>query len=115
MQSRALSILAVTGLLCMAGAAPAEAQRRQGGQEPQLPAGAGQQLVQNLCAQCHGLNRIVSSSGYDRGAWRALIDTMMALPDAQAIADAGVAGCVQKPSDPLQIAATIAGLLGWEL
>ena len=84
MQSRALSILAVTGLLCMAGAAPAEAQRRQGGQEPQLPAGAGQQLVQNLCAQCHGLNRIVSSSGYDRGAWRALIDTMMALPDAQA-------------------------------
>jgi len=37
------------------------------------------------------------------------------LPDAQAIADAGVAGCVQKPSDPLQIAATIAGLLGWEL
>ena len=84
MQSRALSILTVTGLVCLAVAAPAEAQRGRGGQEIQLPEGAGQQLVQNLCTRCHGLNQIVRSSGYDRPGWRALIDTMIALADTQA-------------------------------
>jgi len=84
MQSRSLSILTVTGFLYLGLVAPAEAQRGRG-EEVRLPAGAGQKLVQDLCAQCHGLNRITRSSGYDQPGWRALIDTMMALPDAQAI------------------------------
>jgi CheY-like chemotaxis protein len=37
------------------------------------------------------------------------------VPNDQAIAGAGAAGCVQKPFDPLRLGATIAGLLGWEL
>ena len=83
MKSKALSILTVTGFLYLVLIVPAEAQRGRG-EEIRLPAGAGQQLVQSLCAQCHGLNRITRSSGYDQAGWRALIDTMMALPDAQA-------------------------------
>ena len=81
MQHKALSIVTIAGFLCLVAAVPAEAQSGQG---THLPTGAGQQLVQSLCAQCHGLNRITRSSGYDQAGWRALIDTMMALPDAQA-------------------------------
>ena len=84
MRSKVFSILAVAGSLCLLLVALAKAQRGQNGQEVRLPEGAGQQLVQSLCAQCHGLNQIVRSSGYDLPGWRALIGTMIALPDAQA-------------------------------
>ena len=84
MRSKVFSILTVAGSLCLLLVALAKAQRGQNGQEVRLPEGAGQQLVQSLCAQCHGLNQIVRSSGYDLPGWRALIGTMIALPDAQA-------------------------------
>ena len=84
MQSKALSILTITSFICLVLTATTEAQGGRGGEEIQLSAGAGQKLIQNLCTQCHGLNQIVRSAGYDQAGWRALIDTMMALPDAQA-------------------------------
>ena len=56
--------------LCLLLVALAKAQRGQNGQEVRLPEGAGQQMVQSLCAQCHGLNQIVRSSGYDLPGWR---------------------------------------------
>jgi virginiamycin B lyase len=61
---------------------PAEAQR--GGPPIQLPAGAGQELVQGKCTQCHGLNLIVNSAGFTRQAWADLVSTMVALPESEA-------------------------------
>ena len=48
-----LTFVLLTGLVLVA---PIEGQR--GGQQIQLPAGAGQELVQSKCTQCHGLNTI---------------------------------------------------------
>ena len=82
MRSKVFSVLTVAAFLCLVVAAPAEAQR--GGQQIQLPAGPGQELVQSQCTQCHGLNQILNSSGYSEDDWEALVASMVALPDAQA-------------------------------
>jgi virginiamycin B lyase len=62
----------------------AVAQGQRGAQQVQLPAGAGQELVQGKCTQCHGLNLITNSAGFTREGWAALIPTMVALPPDQA-------------------------------
>jgi virginiamycin B lyase len=57
------------------------------GQAPGLPEGAGQQLVNGLCATCHQTNMITQSSGYTREGWKELIGTMIDLsrsPETQA-------------------------------
>jgi len=57
------------------------------GQAPALPEGAGKQVVEGVCTQCHQTNMITQSSGYTREGWQALISTMIDLsriPDQQA-------------------------------
>ncbi len=83
MRIKAFSVLTAVAFLCLAVAAPAEAQRGRGGRQFQLPAGPGQALVQNHCTDCHGLNQIGNSSGYGKDDWEALVASMVALPDAQ--------------------------------
>ena len=87
MRGKAFSILMVVILLGLALGAPGNAQRGRGrgrGQPIELPAGSGQELVQNHCTTCHGLNQIVRSSGYSQDDWEALVASMVALPKAQA-------------------------------
>ena len=61
---------------------PAQAQRR--GQPVELPEGAGQELVEASCAQCHGLNRISNYWGDTEEGWRKLFDSMVELSGDQA-------------------------------
>jgi virginiamycin B lyase len=53
------------------------------GQTPQLPDGAGKEVVQAGCQSCHQLNLITGSAGFDRQGWRDLVNTMIKLPDGQ--------------------------------
>jgi virginiamycin B lyase len=58
-------------LVAFAPMAPAQAS--------DLPEGAGRELVEGVCAQCHRINNITRSSGYTREGWQALTDTMVNL------------------------------------
>jgi len=50
-----------------------------------LPEGEGKHLVEFVCTQCHGLNLITRSPGYNSvDQWRLVIDSMVKLADAQA-------------------------------
>jgi virginiamycin B lyase len=62
---------------------PASIGGQRGGQPVQLPDGAGKELVQTTCTQCHGLNLIVNSWGFTRQGWHDLISSMVALPNDQ--------------------------------
>ena len=55
-------------------------------QEPTtaLPEGAGKAAVQATCARCHALGSIINTWGFTKEGWRALIGTMVALPQDQA-------------------------------
>ncbi len=59
---------------------PASAQ--QGG--VMLPNGEGNELVQAMCTQCHGVGQITGSGGYDAQGWRELFSTMVEIPDPEA-------------------------------
>src|SRR6185503_9344869 len=61
----------------------AQTPGRGRGQAPQLPDGAGRELVQSICIACHQLNMITGAAGYDQKGWRALVTTMVALPEPQ--------------------------------
>ena len=61
----------------------AQAPGRGRGQAIQLPDGAGKDLVQSMCIACHQLNMITGAAGYDQKGWRALVTTMVALPEPQ--------------------------------
>ena len=53
---------------------------------PPLPQGAGKDLVEGICTQCHQVNMITGSSGYTHAGWKELTSTMIDLssnPDAQ--------------------------------
>ncbi len=78
MKTIALSALSSILILMML---PAAAQNS--GEE--LPEGKGKLLVEFACSQCHGLNRITRSPGYNSAEeWRALFSTMIKLADVQA-------------------------------
>lgn len=70
-------------ILSLSAVGPVAAQQ---GQDPSaLPEGPGKQLVEWVCTECHGLNYITRSAGFDSAAgWRALIESMVDLADAQA-------------------------------
>ena len=78
MRKGTLSVVMAVALLSVPDSA--HAQRR--GQPVQLPEGAGQELVQANCTQCHGLN-MIPGSGFDEDGWEALVATMVALPEMQ--------------------------------
>lgn len=48
-------------------------------QTGELPRGDGHELVEGMCAACHGTNLIRNSSGYSPEGWRELILTMVDL------------------------------------
>ncbi len=56
----------------------------QDGATESLPEGAGKHLVEFMCVQCHGLNQVTRSSGYNAQQWRDLFGTMVKMADAQA-------------------------------
>ena len=51
----------------------------------ELPEGKGKHLVEFACTQCHGLNRITRSPGYNSAQqWREVFGSMVKLADVQA-------------------------------
>ena len=79
---RTLTASLTAAALCALVPLAAQAQ----GQQPTLPDGAGKQLVEGICTQCHQTNMITQSSGYTRDGWKELTDTMINLasvPDQQ--------------------------------
>ena len=82
MRIKMSSVLTLAILTVLLVIAPTQAQR--GAPPVQLPAGAGQEVVQGKCTQCHGLNMITGSSGFSKEGWAALVATMVALPQAEA-------------------------------
>jgi len=56
----------------------------QDGDKTVLPEGDGKHLVEFMCTQCHGLNQITRSAGYNAQQWRELFGTMVKMADAQA-------------------------------
>jgi virginiamycin B lyase len=80
--SAVLSVLAATIVLQAQGPAGSGAGRGRG-QSMQMPDGAGREIVQSVCIACHQLNMITGAAGYDKAGWRALITTMVALPQPQ--------------------------------
>lgn len=48
-----------------------------------LPEGEGKHLVEFVCTQCHGLNQITRSAGYNAQQWRDLFGSMVKLADVQ--------------------------------
>ena len=87
MRTRALSLLMVAAVLWLVFLAPAQGQRR--GPPIQLPAGAGEELVQAHCTSCHRLNLIANSWGHTREGWEDLFSSMVDLPRDQADVVAG--------------------------
>jgi virginiamycin B lyase len=78
--SLAISALVVSSAF-YASTVPVRSQGR--GQPVQLPEGAGKDLVQTTCTQCHALNQIVNSGGYSRADWETVFGTMVSLPADQ--------------------------------
>ena len=78
---RTITPAASIPLMLLLAAAPAPAQ--DDGTGP-MPEGEGRHLVQFACTQCHGLDRIIESPGYDSAAeWRAVFGSMVKLADPQ--------------------------------
>jgi virginiamycin B lyase len=78
--SHALRYSLAAAFLCALFPVAAQAQR---GQAVNLPEGPGREVVQASCTACHGLNQITGAAGYNQEGWRHLIDSMVALPEAQ--------------------------------
>src|SRR6266481_1556448 len=58
---------------------PLAAQAQAPGPGPALPQGAGKEMVEAVCTQCHQTNMITGSSGYTRDGWKELVGTMIDL------------------------------------
>ena len=80
MRTRVFSVLIAGTFLSLGLPTSTRAQR---GQAIQLPAGAGQELVQGSCTDCHRLNLIANSPGYTAEGWEKLFSSMVALPSAE--------------------------------
>jgi virginiamycin B lyase len=80
----------------------------RGGQSAPLPEGAGRELVQSTCSQCHGVNLISGSWGNTDAGWRELFGTMVTLPKEQADTIASYLAA-HFPPKPAPEAVVIAG------
>src|SRR5256714_1992927 len=56
--------------------------QRTGGASVNLPDGTGKEIVQAVCARCHGLGLVVNN-GYTHQEWRQVFGTMVDLPNDQ--------------------------------
>ena len=81
--SACLGLIAVVALHAQGPGGGGAAAGRGRGQAIQMPDGPGKEMVQSVCIACHQLNMITGAAGYDRAGWRALITTMVALPEPQ--------------------------------
>ncbi|MGH6903273.1 MAG: virginiamycin B lyase family protein, partial [Geminicoccaceae bacterium] len=70
------SIVSLAGALAC-GLVPVAATAQS--QAPELPDGAGKELVASVCTACHQTNQITRSSGYTADGWQELIGTMVDL------------------------------------
>lgn len=75
-----LALLSLSLSLTLVPSAGLQAQRR--GRTVELPDGSGKEIVQTVCAQCHGLDR-VAGDGYAREDWIRVFSTMVELPKEQ--------------------------------
>jgi virginiamycin B lyase len=71
-----LFIAAAAGALSCA-LVPGVAQAQS--QPPELPDGAGKEVVESVCTACHQTDQIARSSGYDHAGWQELFGTMIDL------------------------------------
>ena len=71
-----LSIASLAGAF-LGVSVPVAAQAQS--QAPELPDGAGKELVEAVCTACHQTNQITRSSGYTADGWQELIGTMIDL------------------------------------
>ena len=55
---------------------PGQGQGPQGGNQPNLPAGPGRELVAEKCAACHNLNR-ATGTRYNRAGWEEVVQMMV--------------------------------------
>jgi virginiamycin B lyase len=67
--------------LCAASSLHAQGQSRQ---QVQLPEGAGKEIVEVMCSQCHSLNLLTSSGGYTHEGWKKLIASMVSFRSERA-------------------------------
>jgi virginiamycin B lyase len=74
MRKGILSVVVAAAFLCSGFLEPVHAQ--------QLPEGAGRELVEANCSQCHGLDLITSSRNTEEG-WRQVSISMVDLPESQ--------------------------------
>ena len=86
MRTRVYLVLMTVTVLCLVLPAPTLAQRDQ--PQVQLPEGPGQELVQSACTECHRLNLIANSTGYNAQGWENLFSSMVVLPGDRAEAAA---------------------------
>ena len=70
------SIVSLAGALAC-GLVPVAAHAQS--EAPELPDGAGKELVEATCTTCHQTEQITRSSGYTEDGWRELIGTMVDL------------------------------------
>jgi virginiamycin B lyase len=70
------SILSLAGALAC-GLVPVAAKAQSA--SPELPEGAGKEVVEAVCTTCHDTTQITRSSGYTEEGWRELIGTMVDL------------------------------------
>jgi virginiamycin B lyase len=79
---RTISFTAFISAILLLTTLPAIAQNRAA---VILPEGKGKHLVEFACTQCHGLNQITRSPGYNSAEeWRYLFSSMVNLADSQA-------------------------------
>ena len=71
-------VLLITTFLSLSSVALAQQQ------VPELPDGAGKELVADACVTCHRTNLITGSTGYTHERWENVISKMMELPDPAA-------------------------------
>ena len=78
-ESLFLSVGAVF-LFCLAAVtaqAPAGRGGGRGFDQVTLPNGAGKELVQSACSECHGLGQVANSGGYDHQGWQLTVERMV--------------------------------------
>src|SRR4030095_6100659 len=100
MSSKSFLVLATFALVY--GIASGITQAQRGPQAPvQLPEGAGKDLVQSTCSECHALN-LVANAGYKREDWLTVFTSMVNVPKDQAatIADYLAKNFPEKPKPP---------------
>lgn len=96
--------------LLWAGTWPLTVLAQQEAPAVQLPEGEAKAVIEGTCVACHRLDYIPNSRGYTHDDWRALIDSMIVLPDPLADSVVGYLGehyPKQPGTDPVLIPGSV--------